>query len=250
MISATAIWVATGRPDFFRSSGPLRGIKRDLYDGGIRVPMIVRWPGTVKPGTVSPHISAFWDLLPTVCDLVGCAASESSDGVSFAPTLLGQVQEEHEYLYWEFLEQGGKQALRMGRWKAVRIGISKDENAPLELYDIESDPGEMKNVATSHPDVVARATAIFAAVAGEHPERRPFDRLKPSGSLNPRCYVKVGSGTLTCPGRRDLPGQDLGQVTYASSWSVPHRTGKVAAVFAGVCWKHTNAKRVLERSGR
>lgn len=172
-------------PDFFQSSGPLKGIKRDLYDGGIRVPMIVRWPGTVKSGTVSHHISAFWDFLPTVCDLVGLSAPKSIDGLSFAPTLRGQAQKEHEYLYWEFLERGGKQALRLGKWKAVRLGITKNENAPIELYDIENDLRETKNVAKAHPDVVARAAAIFATVAREHPTRRSFDRLKPKGSPPP-----------------------------------------------------------------
>lgn len=138
-------------PAFFASAGPFRGHKRSLADGGIRVPFIVRWPGVVKPGTVSDHVSAFWDFLPTACDLAGVAAPPGLDGVSLLPSLTGKgTQKTHDFLYWEFHEGGFAQAVRHGRWKAIRPAPGR----PLELYDVVADPGEAKDVATDHPDVV------------------------------------------------------------------------------------------------
>jgi uncharacterized sulfatase len=147
-------------PAFFRSSGPLRGIKRDLYEGGIRVPMIVRWPGHIKPGSVSDYPWAFWDFLPTAADLAGAAAPKDLDGVSVLPVLLGRPGPERECLYWEFYEQGGTQAVRRGRWKAVRKGIA-DSGAPMELYDLPTDLGETKDVAAAHPDLVREMAALM-----------------------------------------------------------------------------------------
>jgi arylsulfatase A-like enzyme len=142
------------KPEFFQSSGPLRGIKRDLYDGGIRVPMLVRWPGRVKAGAVNDHVWAFWDFLPTAAELAGVKAPEGIDGLSVVPTLLGNSgQKSHAYLYWEFHERGSKQALRFGDWKAVRL----QPGGPIELYDVKADVGERQNVAAKHPDVVAQA---------------------------------------------------------------------------------------------
>ena len=132
-------------PEFFDSSGPLRGIKRDLYEGGIRVPLIARWPGRIKAGAVTDHVSAFWDFLPTLAELAGVRASRRTSTASrMLPTLLGQPdqQKKHEFLYWEFHEGGSIQAVRMGRWKAVRP-VGK----PLELYDLQTDLGETSNVA-------------------------------------------------------------------------------------------------------
>ncbi len=142
------------RPEFFKSSGPLRGIKRSLHDGGIRVPMIARWPGHIEPGTVSDLPCAFCDFLSTAADLAGVDRIEKTDGISIVPTLLGKPgQKQHEFLYWEFHEGGGSsQAVRMGRWKAVRKRIGK----PLELYDLETDMGERNNVADQHPEVTAK----------------------------------------------------------------------------------------------
>jgi len=138
-------------PEFFDSNGPLRGIKRDLYEGGIRVPMIARWPGKIEPGSVTNHVSAFWDFLPTAGELAGFEAPEGLDGISYLPTLLGKKQKKHRFLYWEFHEgRSSKQAVRMGGWKAVRNALSK----PLELYDLSVDVGEKNNVADEHPDVV------------------------------------------------------------------------------------------------
>jgi arylsulfatase A len=143
--------------DNFRSSGLLRGGKRDMYEGGIRVPLIARWPGRITPG-VSDHISAFWDLVPTACELAGITPPADTDGISYAPTLLGRAdkQQAHDFLYWEFYEQGGKQAVREGRWKAIRLNALDPNAATIELYDLETDLGEEKDVAQEHADVVDR----------------------------------------------------------------------------------------------
>jgi arylsulfatase A-like enzyme len=145
-------------PEFFKSSGPLRGIKRDLYEGGIRVPMIVRWPGMIKPGQVSDQVWAFWDVLPTLAELVRAKTPELLDGISMLPAILGQPQtNQHAFLYWEFHEHGSQQAVRMGDWKAVRLMPGE----PLELYDLARDLGEKKNVAAEHPEVVAKIEAYL-----------------------------------------------------------------------------------------
>jgi len=140
-------------PDFFNSSAGLRGVKRDLYEGGIRVPFIVSWPGTVKANQTSDHISAFWDVLPTLGEIGGFKAAKT-DGISFLPELMGREQAKHEFLYWEFHERGGKQALLKGDWKAVRLNVRENPLGPLELYMMESDPLEQNNVADQHPDLV------------------------------------------------------------------------------------------------
>jgi arylsulfatase A-like enzyme len=140
------------KPEFFNSSGPLRGIKRDLYEGGIRVPMIVRWPGKIQAGSVSDQAWAFWDFLPTAAEIVGAKPRQGIDGISMLPALLGKTQRNHEFLYWEFHERGPLQAVRMGDWKAVHF----KKPGRLELYNLKSDLGEQKDVAKQHPDVVAR----------------------------------------------------------------------------------------------
>jgi arylsulfatase A-like enzyme len=151
-------------PKFFDSNGPLRGHKRDLYEGGVRAPLIARWPGKIAEGNESAMISAHWDMLPTFCELAGVAVPQLVDGVSLVPELTGQSdkQRQHEYLYWEFYEQGGKRAARFGDWKAVQLNVNKDKNAPIELYFLPEDIGETNNVADDHPEVVARAIKIFA----------------------------------------------------------------------------------------
>jgi arylsulfatase A-like enzyme len=141
-------------PKFFNSSGGLRGVKRDLYEGGVRVPLIVSWPGHIQGGGTSDHISAFWDVFPTVADLAGFEAPQT-DGISFVPVLTGEEQREHDYLYWEFHEHGGKQALLKDGWKVVRLNVGKDPYGPLELYKLESDPQEANDVSAEHPDLVA-----------------------------------------------------------------------------------------------
>jgi len=164
-------------PAFFDSNGPLRGNKRDLYEGGIRVPLIARWPGQIAAGSGTNHVSAFWDFLPTCCDLAGVVPPEGIDGLSMVPTLLGkpQRQRRHRYLYWEFHEQGKKQAVRVGNWKAVRVTVAKKPNGPIELYNLEADLGEEDNVADRYPDIVAQMTTIMAA-ARSASENWPWPR--------------------------------------------------------------------------
>lgn len=151
------------RPEFFDSNGPLRGHKRDLYEGGIRAPLLARWPGKVARGSHSDHISAHWDMLPTLCELAGIEAPQATDGISLVPTLFGkpEQQQPHEYLYWEFYEQGGKRAVRFGDWKAIQLNRNEDPQAPVALYHLPTDIGEQTNVASKHPELVARATAMF-----------------------------------------------------------------------------------------
>ena len=149
-------------PDYFNSNGGLRGHKRDLYEGGIRCPLLVRWPGKVKAGSTSDHISAHWDLFPTFCELAGTETPRNLDGISFLPTLLGKKQEQHEYLYWEFFEGGGKRAVRIGKWKAVQNQLTrKGQNASVEIYDLTTDRAEKNNLATRKPELIARARDIF-----------------------------------------------------------------------------------------
>ena len=147
-------------PDFFDSNGALKGYKRDLYEGGIRVPLIVHWSTKVKPGKTD-HVSAFWDFVPTFSQLIN-ASPAPTDGISFAPTLLGLAvqQQQHPYLYWEFHEQGGKQAVRKGRWKAVLLNVEQ-EIPILELYDLENDPEEQYNLAASYPDSLLEVRSLM-----------------------------------------------------------------------------------------
>jgi arylsulfatase A len=152
----------------FESSGPLRGVKRDLYEGGIRIPLVARWPGRIAPG-ISEEIIAFWDFLPTAAELTGIRAPSGLDGISFAPALFGKPKRKHDYLYWEFYENGFSQAVRMGDWKAVRPGFQK----PLELYNLSEDVSEKNNVAAQHPDVMARIEAILKTCRTESPFWKP-----------------------------------------------------------------------------
>ena len=142
-------------PDYFNSNGDLKGYKRDMYEGGIRTPMIVRWPGKVRAGSESDHISAFWDIMPTFAEIAGIEKPEDIDGISFLPALLGKKQKlQHEYLYWEFHEQGGKIAVRAGNWKAVKRDVDRNPQAETELYDLSKDIGETNDIAASNPGVV------------------------------------------------------------------------------------------------
>jgi len=139
-------------PNFFDSNGPLRGIKRDLYEGGIRVPMIARWPGRIKAGAVSSQVWGHLDFLPTAAELAGVKPPQNIDGFSFLPALLGKKQRSHEFLYWEFYEGGFAQAVRMQDWKAVRLAPGQ----PLELYALKDDLSEQHNLALKQPTIVAR----------------------------------------------------------------------------------------------
>ena len=149
--------------EFFDSNGILRGGKRDNYEGGIRVPMIARWPGKIKAGTTNDHIWAFWDFMPTAAELAGLPEPKSIDGISVLPTLLGKKQKKHKYLYWDYghVRKTFKQAVRMGKYKALKI-----TDKPFELYDLSKDPGETKNIADEHPKIVAKIETIMTKALG------------------------------------------------------------------------------------
>lgn len=157
-----------GDPVFFKSNGGLRGIKRDLYEGGIRVPMIARWVGQIPAGRVSDYAWAHWDLLPTLAELARARTPAGLDGRSMTRALRGQPQPAHDTFYWEFHERGFQQAVRMGQWKAVRLGAGK----PLELYDLAADPREEHDVAGEHADVITRIES-YLRTARTKSERWP-----------------------------------------------------------------------------
>lgn len=138
-------------PDFFRSYGPLKGVKRDVYEGGIRVPMIAWCPGTIRSGVKNDHISAFWDIMPTLAELTTVNLPVETDGISLLPTLFStDGQQQHKYLYWEFHEQNGREALRCANWKLIRQPVVGE--TMLELYDLNNDIHEDTNLAHLHPD--------------------------------------------------------------------------------------------------
>ncbi len=158
-------------PDFFNSNGPLKGHKRDLYEGGIRAPFIARWPGKIKPGTTCDLPTAMWDVMPTCAEIAGIDPPAGLDGISYLPALLGQMdkQKAHAYLYWAFYERGGKQAVRMGKWKGVRNNVGRAPDSPLELYDLSADIGETKNVGAEHPEIVKKLDAYMKEAYTESP---------------------------------------------------------------------------------
>ncbi len=175
------------RPKFFDSNGQFQGIKRDLFDGGIREPFLIRWPAHIKPGCVSDHIAAFWDILPTFCDIINVESPEHIDGISFLPTLLNNPtdQKNHEYLYWEFHEKGGKRAVRFGNWKAIQLDVYKNPNGPILLFDIEKDPGEENNLADQHPELIQKVRQIFQNARTENqfwnfPDKITLDKKIPN----------------------------------------------------------------------
>lgn len=175
-----------GEPDFFRGNGPLRGGKGTFYEGGIRVPMIVRWPGRVAPNATDDFLWAFWDVMPTLADLAGAKTPQNVDGISVLPRLLGQAQEAPDrFLYWEKIPQGKggtaawSQALRWGKWKALR----NKPRLPLELYDLAADIGEQNNIAGRHPEVIEKIESFLRTartVARSYPPEKPswgYNRL-------------------------------------------------------------------------
>ena len=149
--------------EFFHSVGPLRGLKGSVYEGGIREPLIVRWPGRIRPNSTSDLVSAHYDALATLIDVAGLPPSTDTDGISYLPTLLGRddQQKQHEYLFWDFAGYGAQLAVRLGKWKGVRRNLRRDPDAPLELYDLDADIGETTNVADVHPDITEKISRIM-----------------------------------------------------------------------------------------
>lgn len=157
-------------PDYFNSNSIYKGYKRDLYEGGIRVPLIVRWDAKIKKNQTSNLVSAFWDFIPTFSEILNINSEKNAevDGISLLPTLAsskGQVQ--HEYLYWEFHEKGGRQAVRKGNMKAVRYNVFKNKNSIPELYDLEKDPGEKENLASKLPELAKEMSDIMEGARTE-----------------------------------------------------------------------------------
>jgi len=144
--------------EYFDSNGRLRGMKRDLFEGGVRVPMIARWPGRIEEQSESDHLSGFQDFLPTFAALAGQkSVVQHSDGLSLLPTLTGDTgaQQKHEFLYWEFQEKGGRRGVVTERWKAIQHDVNKNPDSAIELYDLKNDIDESKDVAGENPDTVA-----------------------------------------------------------------------------------------------
>ncbi len=164
-------------PDYFDSNGPLKGYKRDLYEGGMREPMIAFWEGKIVPGSKTDHISAFWDFMSTAAELAGVSVPENTDGVSFLPTLLGKEgQQQHDYLYWEFHEKGGRQALRKDDWKLVKYEVFNPEKTTAELYNLATDPGEENNVAAENPEI---ANQLMELINSARTDSKVFPFLLP-----------------------------------------------------------------------
>lgn len=150
-----------GDPEFFNSNGPYRGIKRDLYEGGIRVPFIASWPGNIKPGTTG-QVAALWDLYPTFLQAAAIPGKNNTDGISLIPTFLKNgKQPQHDYLYWEFHENDGRQAVRWKNWKLVKLNVNKADKTVTELYDLAKDPAEKINLVSQFPDVVNRMSGMM-----------------------------------------------------------------------------------------
>lgn len=184
--AASPLW----RDDYFNSTGGLRGHKQNLYEGGIRVPMVARWKGRIGAGKVSDHPWAFWDFMPTAAELAGVQAPDGIDGLSVVPTLLGQGRQRiHDFLYWEiprynsqkreFLREVPMQAVRTGDWKAVR----PKPDGPLELYNLKTDPGESKDVSSANPKMIARIEKYLKTARTEpRPQQDPEQDFRKQNS--------------------------------------------------------------------
>lgn len=149
--------------EFFNSNGDLRGMKRDFYEGGIKTPFIAKWTGTIKKGSTSDHVSAFWDFLPTACDVAGIKTPTSIDGISFFPTLIGNESEQkkHDYLYWEFYEAGGKQAILKDNYKAIKLDVRTDSPKPTKLFLLNGDISEQNDIADNNPDLTKKLEGLM-----------------------------------------------------------------------------------------
>lgn len=160
---------------WFNSGGPFRSeqgfAKGYVNEGGLRVPMIASWPSGIVPGSISKHVSAFWDVMPTLCEIAGIKAPDDSDGISFLPELTGKNQKQHKYLYWEYPESGGQQAVIAGKYKALRKDMHKG-NTQFELYNLESDQEETKNIAAAHPEINKEVEEIILKEHQKSPNPR------------------------------------------------------------------------------
>ncbi|GAA4305478.1 arylsulfatase [Compostibacter hankyongensis] len=179
-----------GPAKLFRANGPFRGAKLSLYEGGIREPFIACWPARIKAGRVTRHVTAAWDLLPTLCQIAGVRPSVPVDGISFLPALLGKGQQpQHPFLYWELYDYNynwqkpgnrlprnwlQSRAVRMGKWKGIQNNVYKDKQAAIALYDLEKDPGEQHDAAAEHPDIISRIKTIFARSSTPDPPYFPY----------------------------------------------------------------------------
>lgn len=176
----------TGGPGrFFESNAPFRGAKTDLYEGGIRIPLIVRWPEKIQAGTVSNHVSAFWDFLPTICDLLNTDPPTGTDGISYLPELLGTSQSSHKLLFWEYFDYNYnwkpgaaaprnfllRRAVRTGDWKLVQHDLKKNPVSPPELYNLGNDPGEKNDLSGSFPEKVKE---LLEMMENEHQDTEYF----------------------------------------------------------------------------
>jgi len=151
-----------GDPDYFNSNGIYKGIKRDLYEGGIRVPFIAYLPGKIRSSVVDKP-AALWDMYPTFLQMAGVSVKKNIDGISLVPTFFQTgKQKQHEYFYWEFHENDGRQAIRWGKWKAIKLAVSKISDPAIELYDLDKDPQEINNIAAQNPDVVKKMAELFS----------------------------------------------------------------------------------------
>ena len=147
--------------EFFESARPFSGLKGDVREGGIRVPFIASWPGTIEKHSQSDHVSAMWDMMATFAEIAGAWVNDDSEGISLVPTLLGQEgQATHDSLYWEL---GNQQAVRLGDWKGIRRNIRRDPAAPIELYDLAADIAEERDLAGEHPEIVDRIRRLMAS---------------------------------------------------------------------------------------
>ena len=171
---------------FFHSTGDYRGFKRDLYDGGMHTPMLVRWTGTIPEGSQTNLLSAFWDVMPTICELAGAPIPEQTDGISFAPTLCGKTQEKvHDYLYWEFNERSErvkprheyKQAVVFDNWKVVKY-IDADK---IEVYQLDKDRSESNDVAKEQPEIIEKALRYMEE---SHQQNPIFPLTKEERNIN------------------------------------------------------------------
>lgn len=163
--------------EFFKSAGNLRGLKGSVYEGGIRVPLVAWWKGEINPNSTSDHISYFADFLPTITDIAGIDNYPETDGISLLPELTSKEnQQEHPYLYWEFPSYGGQLAVRMGEWKAVRQGLKKNQDNPIQLYNLKNDIAEEIDVSKDHPEIV-KAMKVIMDSARTQSEYFPFPAL-------------------------------------------------------------------------